>query len=282
MYLHNNLPLGGGFPGVPGLAAGRLEDLLLAAGVLLILAGALLVATWSPEPRLVTGAQPVHIPRLEIRGPGVLELNTTRYPASYEGYGETGEGPVVASLYLPPPYRECGDVERYLEYHVGGVLGGGGAPLTVAVEALLANGSRVTVQEYTLEVPRLPGTGPYATATPLLLDGKTIGTAQLSDGGVEVRLVDEVPVPLEAKAVNLTVETSIPGNVTVNVRVKDVCHNTYVMDKPYLAPAGYETVWIRYPTGVELDTTGLSTGIALIAVGNMLALLGVYLRASRA
>ena len=164
---------------------------------------------------------------------------------------------------------------RTVEYSVMGTVANGEATLAIRLEAVYPNGTRSVVREYTFNLPRLGGG--YATATPLLASLGVKGSAILTDDDkMRIELWGEDRIPLEAEAAVLTVELPLQGNITVNVREKDVCTRAYNVETPFLAPAGNEIAWVKYPVDARVDTGPLKIGVALMALGNALALLGIY------
>ena len=260
------------------VSRGPLGSALFGLGLILVVAGGLLVATWDPEPRIITSPELLRIPQLELRGPGVVELESSRILGSSTTWGDPSSGPVVAVLDLPAPPSDCDRVERLVDYNVGGVVEAGEAPMSIRLEAVLPNDTRITLEEYTAYIPRLGGE--YTTATPLGGDGGH-GSVTLTDGGLRLDYYGSVKVPLDAVAARLILEIPLQGNVTVHLQAKDTCFRVYNVDTPFLAPAGYSDVWIKNPVGASIDTKQLNAGLALIAFGNALALAGLYLSIGR-
>ena len=267
-----------------GVLAG-VGRLLFALGVVLILVGAVAVASWDPEPAVLARYERVRIQELELRPPGVLWLNETRVVARDVVRADPAEGPLVASARLTPPPEECVVTERRVSYGLEGTVEPGEATLHVRLEALLGSGERVVLREYTASVPALPPAGGNAqTAAYITVDGETVGSVALrgAAGPVDITLKPaSVELPLDAVNVTLTVTLPLQGDVTAEVIVWERCSKAYNVDQPFLAPAGYKTLEIPRPLKVRMDTEQLSLGVALIAAGNAAALTGLYINGAR-
>ncbi len=249
--------------------------MLLFLGVALIVLGGVVAASWEPRVDFTLASEPISIPKLEVREPGVVEFNSTSYPASVRVWGDPSREPVEASLHLTPPKDDCDRLVRFIEYSVAGTVANGEATLTIRLDAVYPNGTRGVVREYAFNIPRLGGG--YATATPLLASPGIEGSAILADEDrMRIELWGEDRIPPEAEAAVLRVELPLQGNITVGMRLKDVCTRAYNVDTPFLAPAGSEIAWVKYPVDARVDTGPPKIGVALMALGNALALLGIY------
>ncbi len=178
-----------------------------------------------------------------------------------------------------------------MTYGLEGPVTGGEAVVRVRLEAVLANGSRVALQDYEArpEQPVSP-TGEGMEETVALRarglgvePGQSVGYLKpRGNGGWELVIEPlRVALPLDGRQARLTLETGLRGEAGLTFSAGQLCRIRYHASQPFLAPAGQERVEIPVPTAVVLKSRVIQASIALIGAGNSLAILGVYLGLKR-
>ena len=264
---------------------------LVALGISLVALGALLALVGEPRVTFVSDDVDFYLQRFEVKPPGDYYLNLTETLARSGGHFSLGEEPVELSLQLAPPPNTCVGLERWVTYGLEGPVTGGEAVVRVRLEAVLANGSRVALQDYEAKPEQPVSPTEEGMEETVALEARGLGVKPgqrvgylkpRGSGGWELVIEPlRVALPPDARQARLTLETGLRGDVALVFSAGQLCRIRYHASQPFLAPAGQERVEVPTPIAVILKSQALRAGIALMGVGSVIAVLGVYVEARR-
>ena len=255
--------------------------IVVAIGVALMVVGGAIVAVGDVRVDTASRASYVYIPRYVVERPGTYWMNTTNEVSTYIGWASLKGG--TASLYLPSSFPSNCEGSKVFELRARGSLAAGGPGyLVIRVAVTLANNETVGVLEYRVNVTPPPQqAAPEGTViTPLIANGsEAIGYIASGPGGGRAEVVIPLirgEVPPNTKVVAVSFNGNLEGRLRVELAGGYACEGYHHVDSPFLVPAGYEVQQITTPSNVSINTAALRAGAALIALGNAVAILGIY------
>lgn len=244
-------------------------------GAALVLAGALTALLGDVE--VVRDHVAVDLPyaTVEYMPPGnytrvkAVQANYTRLKVQLAG------APVEAVLELPPPPGECLEVVRCLGLAAEGVVGSG--TLEVWLYGLV-HGAWRRLTNFTVQVPQLTPGKPTFKQSIILAPNATIlvwGHLEGSEVKVSMESKGAIKVPVAVEAVKVVLKPQLRGRLWLRLMVTDHCTIRYVLEQPVMK-SGVATDRVYLPYVDRVDVTPLRAALALIGIGNSLALLGLY------
>ncbi|MEB2837343.1 MAG: hypothetical protein GSR80_001385 [Desulfurococcales archaeon] len=256
-------------------------DYIVAVGVALMVVGGVIVAVGEAKVDVASRASYIYIPRYEVERPGTYWMNTTNDVSTYIGWASLRGG--TASLFLPSSFPSNCEGAKVFELKArGSIAAGKPGYLVVRVTATLADNETARVVEYRVNITPPPRqAAPTGTViVPLVANGsETIGYIASRPGAREAEIVIPLmrgEVPPTTRIVTVEFNSSLPGKLQVELTTGYACEGYHRVGSPFLVPAGYEVQQITTPSKISINTATLRAGTALIALGNAVAILGVY------
>jgi len=276
-----------------------IDRVLLAAGLILLVAGGVLALV--SHLRIETTTYTVSIPYydFERKMPGNYTETTVIDLGTASGTVILGGGPHTRTETVDSRPEYCEKGTRKLVLTIEGTVENTTGNLYLSITAHRANGETITIADYSYTLHELsarPTTQTTTSGVAIIIPTNTVYTftpsgegllqAELiglpgSEGYIRIEIPQRViEIPDDVDSVTLSMSSDLQGEVHYSLSVIDVCNITYTLEEAHLEPQP-KFYYIDLPSPRGVDAGYLNISIAMIAVGNVLALLGLYLRLSK-
>lgn len=274
-----------------------LDRVFLIVGLALMLVGAILAAVSEVNVESTTRTIPITVYEFKRLLPGTYTDKIVIESGSLNGL-ITEESPEHSSSTMirePPEY--CNGTERVLDFGLEGAVENRHGTLYLEILAYRRDGSVMVVANYTIPIEKLEPAGPTitttsqgivmvvptATAYTFTASGEGILTPSLYGIAYSEDLMEmnappmRVELPVDVVRISVNLRSDIAKELHYGLSVLDICNYTYTLEEPHIKPYGrIEYLKIPYIYGVDLNSLKLS--LVFVILGNMLALIGIYLR----